>query len=201
MNFYKLCPREYFGSNTYVIVSGEEAAVVDPSVPFSEAESLLSGVRLKYILLTHCHFDHILTLDEWVEKTGAEVVIGRHDAAGLKSPITNCYRLFLGREEGYFGSVTEAVETDAFRLGESDVRVIYTPGHTAGGVSYLADRTLFAGDTVFAGGGYGRCDLPGGDMDLLFESITMLCNLDADIKVCPGHGEDTTISELRRNFK
>ena len=169
MNLYKLCPKEYFGSNTFVMVCGDEAAVIDPSVPFSEAASILTGIKLRYILLTHCHFDHFLTIDEWVKETGAEVVIGRSDSIGLASPITNCYRMFLGKDDGYFGRVTEVDGADVLFLGDSEVKVISTPGHTAGGVSYLVENTLFAGDTVFAGGGYGRCDLTGGDIGLLFD--------------------------------
>ena len=201
MEVYKFTPSDYFGSNTYLIVSDGEAAVVDPSVPFARLESALGGAVLKYILLTHCHFDHILKIDDWVEHTAAEVVIGECDRGGLSSPLTNCYGLFLGVENGYFGRATGVSDGNRLTVGSAGIEVISTPGHTAGGVSYLAEGVLFAGDTVFAGGGYGRCDLPGGDETALFASIRRLCELPDDVRVCAGHGEDTTVFEIKMNFK
>ena len=198
---YKFCPRSYVGSNSYLIVSGDEAAIVDPSVPYDSIASHLSGARLRYILLTHCHFDHILKVDEYVERTGAEVIVGELDRAGLSSPITNCYRYFMGSEDGYFGKAETVRDGERLPLGSGTIKVIATPGHTAGGVCYLADSDLFAGDTVFAGGGYGRCDLPGGDEATLFASISRLCSLPDEVAVYPGHGEDTDIKEIKRNFK
>ena len=201
MEIYKLSPRGYFGSNTYILLDGGEAAVVDPSVSFSEAESLLSEHSVRYILLTHCHFDHILKINEWVERTGAEVVIGESDAGGLASPIVNCYRYFLGSDDGYFGRVTSVSDGDVLTLGTGKIKVISTPGHTAGGVCYLSGGILIVGDTVFAGGGYGRCDLPGGDEAALFSSISHITELPSGITVYPGHGECTTTDEIKRNFK
>jgi len=198
---YRFCPKTYFGANTYVVISENEAAVVDPSVDFSEASSVLAEVSVKYIFLTHCHFDHILRLDEWVRKTGAEVIIGEYDRGGLSSPITNCYSLFLGEERGYFGRVRGVCDGDRLSFGEIEVSVISTPGHTVGGVCYLADGALFAGDTVFSGGSYGRCDLPGGDEEALFSSISKLCELPDDTLVYLGHGDSACVAEIKRYFK
>ena len=189
------------GSNAFLIVSENEAAIVDPSVSYDQIKSALGDAKLKYVLLTHCHFDHILKVSEYVERTGAEVIIGESDKPGLSSPIINCYRGFLGVEDGYFGRATGVGQGDRLTLGELQIKVISTPGHTAGGVCYLTDGALFAGDTVFAGGGYGRCDLPGGDAPTLFASISRICELQDGLAVCSGHGEDTTIEEIKRNFK
>ena len=201
VQIYKFSPRGYMGSNAYLLVSGDEAAIIDPSVPFEQIKSALGAASLRYVLLTHCHFDHILKVSEYVEQTGAAVVIGEWDRCGLTSPIINGYRGFLGVEDGYFGRVTGLRDGDSIALGTEKIKVISTPGHTAGGVCYLTDGALFAGDTVFAGGGYGRCDLPGGDEALLFSSISRLCDLPDGIAVCSGHGEDTTIEEIKINFK
>ena len=201
MQIFKFCPRSYMGSNAYLIVSGDEAAVVDPSLSFDQIKSELAEKRLKYILLTHCHFDHIMKVLEYVERTGAEVIIGAPDKDGLSDPLVNCYRAFFGIDDGYFGRATGVMDGDRLRLGEVEIKVISTPGHTAGGVCYLTEGALFAGDTVFAGGGYGRCDLPGGDDATLFSSISRLCELPDEIAVYSGHGETTTITEIKRNFK
>ena len=189
------------GSNAYLIVSGDEAAIVDPSVSFDQIKSALGDAHLNYVLLTHCHFDHILKVSEYVERTGAEVIIGEPDRAGLSSPTVNCYRAFFGVDDGYFGRATGVKGGDRLSLGEGEIKVISTPGHTTGGVCYLTEGALFAGDTVFEGGGYGRCDLPGGDGATLFSSISRLCELPDGIAVYSGHGEDTTTEEIKRNFK
>ena len=200
VEIFKFYPKDYVGSNSYVIRDGLEAAIIDPSVGYGELSSLVSTCRVRYILLTHCHYDHFRQIDEWVERTGAEVVIGEHDRAGLSSSIVNCYRRFLGRDDGYFGRATGVPEGTTLPLGGSSIRVISTPGHTAGGVTYLVDGAAFVGDTVFAGGYWGRCDLPGGDEATLFSSVRRLCTLPDGITVYPGHGEDTTTDELKKNF-
>ena len=201
MEVYKFCPKTYVGSNSYVLLDGDEAAIVDPSITCADASSLIGQRRVRYILLTHCHYDHIRRIDEWVEKTGAEVIIGESDRGGLSSSIVNCYRSFLGVEAGYFGPATGVIHDRWLPLGNSAIRVISTPGHTAGGVSYYDGRSLFVGDTVFAAGGFGRCDLPGGDELTLFASIRRLCELPDGITVYCGHGEDTSTDELKMNFK
>lgn len=201
MEVYKFCPRSYVGSNSYVLLDGDEAAIVDPSITYAEVSSLIGDRRVRYILLTHCHYDHFRRIDEWVEKTGAEVIIGELDRAGLSSSIVNCYRAFLGVDGGYFGRSTGVRHGDRLPLGNTTIRVISTPGHTAGGVSYYEGNSLFAGDTVFAAGGWGRCDLPGGDELTLFSSIRRLCDLPTGITVYCGHGEETSTDELKKNFK
>ncbi len=201
MEVYKFCPRSYVGSNSYVLLDGDEAAIVDPSITCAEASSLIGQRRVRYILLTHCHYDHIRRIDEWVEKTGAEVIVGESDRCGLSSPIVNCYRSFLGVDDGYFGRATGVKTGVGLPLGSTVIRVISTPGHTAGGVSYYEGSSLFVGDTVFAAGGFGRCDLPGGDELTLFDSIRRLCELPGGITVYCGHGENTSTDELKMNFK
>lgn len=201
MEVYKFCPRSYVGSNSYVLLDGDEAAIVDPSITCAEASSLIGQRRVRYILLTHCHYDHIRHIDEWVEKTGAEVIIGESDRGGLSSPVVNCYRSFLGVDDGYFGRATGVKTGVGLPLGSTVIRVISTPGHTAGGVSYYEGSSLFVGDTVFAAGGWGRCDLPGGDELTLFDSIRRLCELPDGITVYCGHGENTSTDELKMNFK
>ena len=78
--------------------------------------------------------------------------------------------------------------------------MIGCPGHTAGGVSYLIGNNMFVGDTIFEGGGYGRCDLPGGDIGLLEKSILKILSLDDEIILYPGHGGTTTVRDSRKYF-
>ena len=194
----KVLPHSHgFASNTYLLTVGGECAVIDPSAPYNEA---LVGGRVKYILLTHAHFDHMLDIDEWVEKTGAEVLVGHNDIGALPDSERNCYMLLTRRDHGYYGAATPVCESTEIYLGGEKIRVISTPGHTPGSVSYLIGDLLFVGDTIFAGGGYGKCCFPGGDFSEIRRSINKLLELDENIVVYPGHGESTTVKEYKKDF-
>ena len=186
-----------FQSNCYIISSDSECAVIDPCVPYEA--SLLSG-ELRYILLTHAHFDHILDIDNWVENTGATVIVSEHDQPSLSDPIRNCYKLYDGSERGYFGKTQGVNDGDLLPIGNETIRVISCPGHTIGSVSYLVGNDMFVGDTVFAGGGYGRCDLPTSSFTMLKDSINKICALDEGITMYPGHGTTTTIKQYKRDI-
>ena len=201
LSLYTVSPKDYFGSNCYLLESEGDFAVIDPSIKYEEALRLhpeISG-RLKLVLLTHCHFDHILYIKEWVD-AGGKVYIGRQDGKGLSDPNINCYQGFMGTLDGYFGDYTPISEGDSITLGDETIKVIDAPGHTAGGVIYETDIGLFVGDTVFAGGGYGRTDLPGGDIDTLERTLVKLFSREDDAVIYPGHGEPTTLSKNVKYF-
>lgn len=186
-----------FSSNTYIISSEGECAIVDPSTPYDS--SLFSGI-MKYILLTHAHFDHMLDIDSWVSATGAQVIISVEEQEALADPVRNCYKLYDGSDRGYFGDSVALNNHDKLKLGDSDIELIFTPGHTKGSVVYLVDSSCFVGDTVFAGGGYGRFDLPTGDGTMLSKSIELIMNLPEDTMLYPGHGPATTVKEFIFDF-
>ena len=196
-------PDGYFGSNCFVIDCNGTYAVVDPSVSINTVEKQIPDIRnsLKYILLTHCHFDHIYAINDWKKACpDVTVIIGRHDGAGLSDPRINCYLGFLGVLDGYNGPYTPVDEGQRFKLGNELVRVISCPGHTAGGVSYRLGEHLFVGDTLFEGGGYGRCDLPGGDFSELERSIIKIITREFDGYVYCGHGSNTTLQNIIKDF-
>ena len=196
-------PTDYFGSNCFLIDSNGEYAVIDPSVKFSDVEKKIPdiGQKLKYILLTHCHFDHIYAINSWVKACpDVPVIIGRGDGPGLSDPRLNCYLGFLGIADGYNGKYIPVNEGSCLKLADTVIRVIETPGHTAGGVSYRINDHLFVGDTLFEGGGYGRVDLPGGDFSLLEKSIIKIFTHEADGHVYCGHGLNTTLHDIINKF-
>ena len=201
INIETLYPVGYFGANTYIIESRGEYAVIDPSVSYEDAIKKFPMVegRVKYVLLTHAHFDHILKIDSWL-KEGVQVFIGEQDGPALSDPYKNCYLGFYGVNDGYFGKYNAIKEGFSVKLGDEHIRVIGCPGHTAGGVSYLIGNNMFVGDTIFEGGGYGRCDLPGGDIGLLEKSILKILSLDDEIILYPGHGGTTTVRDSRKYF-
>lgn len=189
-----LAPVHSFSSNCYLVSIGDECAVVDPSTPYSE--SLVSG-RVKYVLLTHSHFDHILEIDSWVNATGAEVIISEKEVDFLPDATRNCYAFFDGTARGYFGKARGVSDGEELTLGGVPFRVMHLPGHTVGSVAYVFADSAFVGDTVFAGGGFGRWDLPSGDMFTLFNSIGRVKELPEELTLYCGHGEPTTVGRYK----
>ena len=171
-------------------------AVIDPSVPYDS--SLFEG-NLKYVLLTHSHFDHILDIDSWVE-AGAKVIVSNEEIDFLPDPARNCYALFFAENRGYHGEATGVCEGDILYLGEERIEIMNTPGHTRGSLVFRCGNVCFVGDTVFAGGGYGRFDLPSGDATELLRSIQRICSLPEGTMLYPGHGEETTVKQFREDF-
>ena len=98
---------------------------------------------------------------------------------------------------GAYKTITEA---DEIKLGEDVISVISAPGHTPGGVLYKCGSDIFVGDTIFEKGGYGRCDLPGGDIDVLEKTLIKLFSMKEDAVLYPGHGELTTLSDCIKYF-
>ena len=198
MEIYSLSPIEPYGSNCYLLSSFGEFAVVDPSANYEDAVRLYPEIegRVKYVLLTHAHFDHILAINTWADKCES-VIVGKGDGESLSDAYRNCYLGFLGVRDGYNGTYKEISDGDIIRLGNEDIHVIACPGHTQGGVSYKTGDSVFCGDTAFAGGGYGRCDLPGGDIDVLEKTlIKLITTLPSETVFYPGHGDTTTLYEL-----
>lgn len=197
IEIYVLPPAEAYGSNSYLIGSSGEYAIIDPSADFEKSVEKYPQIsnKLKYILLTHSHFDHMLTINKWTSVCD-KVIVGAGDAAALSDSKLNCYLGFLGVDDGYYGEYEAVSDGDSIRLGTETVKVIGCPGHTPGGVSYMVNDNVFCGDTVFARGGYGRCDLPGGDINQLEKTLIKLITHINDAVFYPGHGESTTLKDL-----
>ena len=194
-------PMGGLGANCYVISSAGVAAVIDPGEECFALERFADSTDLdiKYILLTHGHFDHIGGVAYLKSRfPEAEVCIGKEDAPMLTSP-----RLSLGEMFGISHPVSAADKTledgDTLTLGRLTLGVIHTPGHTPGGVVYTVENVAFTGDTLFSGS-IGRCDFPGSDITLMQSSLKRLCRLPADTTLYPGHGSATTLGrELKFN--
>lgn len=171
-----------------------EAVLIDATEDLPEIKETVKklGVKVKYILLTHGHFDHILGLNSLKKSLNAPAVICKDDLV-ISENINEFTRLF-----GLPDSVPPKYDMyikdgDEILLGSYKIKVIHTPGHTEGGVCYLVDGKLFSGDTLFKGS-VGRTDLFGGNFNKLSDSIkNKLFKLDDKIEVFPGHGDMTTI--------
>lgn len=188
-------------ANCYIIgcPATNEAAVVDPG---GDADRILArlkarGLRLRYIILTHGHVDHIAALGEVRDATGAEVLIHAGDAEMLTDPTRNL-SFFMGRRLRFSPAERLLADGDTIEVGTVRLEVVHTPGHTPGGICLKTDDLVITGDTLFAGS-VGRSDFPGGNHRQLIRSIKerLLC-LPGHTRVYPGHGPETTIEEEKR---
>lgn len=195
-------------NNNYLIIDEEskEAALIDCSAIDDNIDLELKkqGAKLKYILLTHGHFDHVagirpnlglaptLALPQGEGTMHTQLVMHKNDLGWLKK--TNQYLPMFGMPEITIPQIDVFVEDgDTINLGNTEIKVIHTPGHTQGGVCYLTGENLFSGDTIFRES-VGRCDLEGGDFDQIVESIeTKIFTLPEDTKIYPGHGKMTSV--------
>jgi hydroxyacylglutathione hydrolase len=187
-------------NNTYLVVDEAtgEAAIVDPSFDsrhiWEEAQAL--GLRIVWVLNTHAHIDHVAENAFFVQRSGAPLAIHPAELPLLRS---------LPQQALWMGVIApELVEPDhlladeeIIPLGESRLKTLLTAGHSPGGVSFLGEGFVLAGDALFAGS-IGRTDLPGGDHAQLIRSLrTRLLTLPDSVIVYPGHGPQTTIGAER----
>ena len=176
-----------------------EAAVIDPG---EEGERILhfaeeKGLRIRKVVNTHGHFDHIGANQHIVEMTGAELLIHGDDLPLLQNARNHA--------EVYGLSVAASPEPDrllgqgdTFQVGDLAFSVFHVPGHSPGSICLLAEGHLFVGDVLFSGS-IGRTDLPGGDFDSLVKGVReRLFALPDETIVHPGHGPETTIGRERR---
>jgi len=188
-----------FASNTYVLTSQGEAAIIDPSVEYDELIKAYGNnvPHFKYIILTHVHFDHMLEINTWKEKTGATVLVGKDAAPSLSDPYLNLFRPFLRKNEGYYGEYKTVSEGSVIKLGEESLTVLDTPGHACGAIALYGKDMCIVGDTVFAYGALGRTDLPGSNGALLLESLKKIISLPDNTVIYPGHGEPSMVKYLK----
>ena len=198
MQVFTFAPKDCFGSNMYILTSNHDAAIIDPSVEFDDLRCVfnIEEFFVRYIILTHAHFDHMLAIESWVNNTSAQVVVGAQDAQSLNNPYLNCYKIFVGEDKGYSGDYISVSEGDKLVLGNADLKIIETPGHSIGSVSIAVRDKIFVGDVIFADGAVGRTDLPGGNYRLLIDSIKKISLFPKDTLIYSGHGRTHKVEEL-----
>lgn len=190
-------PMRNFGANCYLLEEDGIAAVIDPGEVNDDLLSRIKGLELRYILLTHGHFDHILGVAELKKETGAKVCIHPDDA-----PMLQDENLSLSARN--VPGLQVPVTADVFLYdGEildfpMPIEVLHTPGHTKGSVCFKIDHILFTGDTLFCRT-VGRTDFPGGSMEELIRSVDRLQALPGDYTLYPGHNRATTMEAERKH--
>ena len=191
-------------ANTYIIFdeNSKEAVVIEASGDAQKIKNELDnlGANLKYILLTHGHFDHVFALNELKELCpDVKAYLNKEDERLLEHIGVQC--LHFGIAGVDVPKIDEFIdENTKLSFAGKEIKPIHTPGHTKGSMCYLIEGELFSGDTLFFEE-IGRCDLPGGDFSEIENSIRKkLFTLDKNIVVHPGHSHDTTIAhEIKYN--
>ncbi len=195
-------PVGQMGANCYIIgcEQTKEGAVIDPGEEgrriVAKAKEL--GLNIKSIILTHGHIDHIMAVDAVKEATGAQILIHREDAPMLVDGKKNL-SYFMGSLKNYSAADVLLKDGDTIKVGNLELKVLHTPGHTPGGICLVVEGKIISGDTLFEGS-VGRSDFPGGSHDTLIASIkNKLMAYQDETKVYPGHGPSTTIGFERVN--
>ena len=204
MEIYSM-PMGPIKANCYVLIdeNTKKAAVMDPGDYTEDLKEFLHSddiSSVEYILLTHGHYDHILGVPRVkADFPDAKICIHHCDAEFLLND-----RLSLahqcGAEQTYINCDITLKEGSIINLGDSQLKVMHTPGHTNGGVCYVyeEERIIFTGDTLFCRT-VGRTDLPCGDDHKLIESIKRLKKLDGEYDILPGHNRATVLSWEREH--
>ena len=175
------------------------AVVIDPGADADKILMALAQLKLtvKYILNTHGHFDHVSANKRMKDATGAEILIHALDAPMLSCLSASAAAWGMSAEDSPAPDRTLA-DGDTVAFGNITLKVIHTPGHTPGGISFSTDGHVFVGDTLFAGS-IGRTDFPGGNHETLISSIrNKLFLLDDAVQVFTGHGPETSIGQEKR---
>lgn len=198
------------GENTYVIWDEKtrEAAIIDAGMSNNRENTAVSelvakeNLQLKYALQTHMHFDHVWGLSFIQETYGIKPLCHKADESIYRDApeMTSMFRLSMNWNLPAIERFID--EGEVLYLGETAIKVLHTPGHTPGGLSFYIEsaKTVFTGDTLFQGS-IGRTDLPGGNFPEEMNSIqTKIITLPADTLICSGHGPQSTVGwELRNN--
>lgn len=190
------------GVNCYILGDKDEAIIVDPG---SDADGIIktlsdNEITAKYIVLTHCHFDHIMAVEQLMQKTGVKLIACQSEEENLLRSDIN-YTDRYARKPVELAADIYVKDGDIIKSDECEFKVIETPGHTSGGMCLYCEKEklLISGDTLFYAS-VGRCDLATGNEAELIKSIkTKLFVLPDDVLVLPGHGDNTTISYEKIN--
>ncbi len=199
----KCLPLGDFAANCYVLTdeTSKQAVVIDPGVASPQLNAELSGYELKYILLTHGHFDHIYGCASLKEQyPTAKICIHKYDAIRVNDRSLN----LIGDYDGELPKIEIDIileDSDVLEFADTELKVLLTPGHSEGSVCFVDEKNknIFSGDTLFCLT-VGRTDFVGGSYDDMMESIKKLSLFDDEYSVYPGHNRSTTIAfERKRN--
>jgi glyoxylase-like metal-dependent hydrolase (beta-lactamase superfamily II) len=194
-----------FGMNCYILWSAPcgECIVIDPGMMLDSEREMISSfidgnkLTVKHILLTHCHIDHACGAKWLAQRYGVEIEAGADEAVIAQSMPLQAQRFGLKIDSTPLSIDNTLAEGDIITLAGEDIKVLETPGHSPGSLSfYIPDsEVVVTGDVIFQSS-IGRTDLPGGSFSQLIDVIkTKILTLPADTVIAPGHGDTTTVGD------
>ena len=183
-----------FGANCYLLASGDDCWIVDPSLSAERIAAAVSAEKLNAvgILLTHGHFDHTTCADALRDRLSCPLFLHQGDASMLTEGTRDGYFDFYGIPSKRRSAECFLRDEERLSLGDESITVLHTPGHSPGSVCFYWSDGLITGDTLFADS-VGRCDLWGGDEEALRRSLKRLRTLPQDLPIFPGHGAPTLL--------
>ena len=194
----------FLGANCYLLSDGGHALIVDPAARLDVMLGALYDQRLTLdgILLTHGHFDHVMNLEPLLARHPVPVYLGVGDRDFPSDGRKNAFETFFGTPRTFPEATDLLSDGDEIPLGGTVLRVIATPGHSGGSVSFYEEKehVLITGDTLFSDT-VGRTDLYGGSYSVLrdsLEALTELSRKDPDVVIYPGHGPTERLSVALR---
>ena len=183
-------------NNYYLLIKGKECILIDGGDKIVLDYIKKNKLKLTHILITHGHGDHIWRAFEIKKETKAKLIIHKNDEAMMNHPLNKAWfaGITIPKVEEHF--------KDKLKLLGYNIKVFHTPGHSAGGVClyFEKEKILFSGDTLFKGS-IGRTDLPTANPKEMKKSLLLLMKLPDNVKVYPGHGENTSIGLEKKNVK
>ncbi|MDD3839780.1 MAG: MBL fold metallo-hydrolase [Clostridia bacterium] len=185
--------------NCYLVYDQDIGVVIDPGGSGNLINDFISkkGLSIKYILLTHGHYDHIGAVKEVKDFTKAQVAIHKNDSKMLTDPSKNL-SLYSKVQHDRINPDLMLEEDMVLGCGRFNIVVLHTPGHSLGSCCFVIQKMIFTGDTIFAGS-IGRTDFVGGSHESIMDSINnKLLVYDDDYLIYPGHGPSSTIGKEKR---
>lgn len=178
--------------NCYLVHNGRDGVLIDPGTDGKKIAAECEGINILYIFLTHCHYDHVCSVEKLKEDFGAKVVSSKRCSENLSDRIKNASYLF-GEEKSFSPSDITLSDGERINTPVGEFLCIFTPGHTDCSVSYIVSDHLFTGDTLFKLN-VGRWDLETGNYTDLENSVrNIIYSMPEELTVHPGHGHDSTV--------
>ena len=188
-------------SNCYLVSEGTDAVLIDCSASVDTVRAALAsvGATLRGVILTHGHYDHLMTQDEIKKAFGVQVYLHRGDEKFPETGLYNCYHVFTGFEASFTPPDRLFEDGEMLNFGALQIKAINTPGHTPGCCVLQAGNALFTGDTLMSCG-YGRTTFPGGDTPAMRISLQRLFSLPQHLFIYPGHGDGCSLGTALNNI-
>lgn len=196
-----------FAANSYLLASGGEAIIIDPSVSLAAIERTLTEETAKLcgIILTHGHFDHTISVDTVRSEFNVPLMIHEGDAPMLTNGLINGFYDFFGKECTHQKAERLLRDKEKILLGNETLEIFSTPGHSPGSICLRSTDDdgkdfFITGDTLFANS-IGRCDLWQGNEEQMKASISLLSSFDESLMIYPGHGAPAPLSDALRSAR